>query len=210
MKTILCLILCLCLVIPIMVSAERKVVTAVASEINPDNLKSVLVDARIRAYNEEDSTITVDIISPETFDPEEIKNLKEGDAIYTQGHEMTVKSINNYDTFLTIVQDPEEALILFTDMEPYGAYDSDFPLWITLATVTVPVYDSVIYLDDVDPATGDYLPLPAIHTAEEFLAGLAADDAAAPAFAANYYTMVFNSVGSLVEIRRQYVNTNWQ
>ena len=59
MKKILCMVLCLCLLIPAMVCAERKVVTAVAAEINPDNLKSVLVDARIRAYNKEDSTITV-------------------------------------------------------------------------------------------------------------------------------------------------------
>ena len=209
MKKILCMVLCLCLLIPAMVCAERKVVTAVAAEINPDNLKSVLVDARIRAYSKEDSTITVDIITPELYDPEEIKSLAEGDGIYTQGHEMTVESINHYDTFLTIVSG-EEVLTLFTDMEPYGSYDGDFPLWTTLATVTVPVYDDVIYLDDVDPATGDSLPLPTVHSAEEFRSGLAADDAEKPAFAANYYTMVFNSEGNLIEVRRQYVNTNWQ
>ena len=52
-------------------SAERTVVTALASEINPDNLVSVAFDAKINACD--DGVFNITILVPERYDPEEIK-----------------------------------------------------------------------------------------------------------------------------------------
>jgi len=51
-------------------SAERTVVTALASETNPDNLVSVAFDAKINACD--DGVFNITILVPERYDPEEI------------------------------------------------------------------------------------------------------------------------------------------
>ena len=206
MKKLLSMILCLCLLIPAMVSAERKVVTALATKINPDDLSSTLVDARIKSFNKEDNTMTLEIIIPEFYDAEEIRSLQIGDAIYTQGHEVTVNAINEYDCFITIVQDDDEVITIATDGETvYPIQDGDDFSWITLTTVTVPVPPHLIFLDGIDPATGEALPLPTVHSAEEFIAILEGKNKSDPGFDLNNVEIVFDSDAQPVIVRRHYV-----
>ena len=206
MKKLLSMILCLCLLIPAMVSAERKVVTALATKINPDDLSSTLVDARIKSFNKEDNTMTLEIIIPEFYDAEEIRSLQIGDAIYTQGHEVTVNAINEYDCFITIVQDDDEVITIATDGETvYPIQDGDDFSWITLTTVTVPVPPHLIFLDGIDPATGEDLPLPTVHSAEEFIAILEGKNKSDPGFDLNNVEIVFDSDAQPVIVRRHYV-----
>ena len=206
MKKLLSMILCLCLLIPAMALAERKVVTALATKINPDDLSSTLVDARIKSFNKEDNTMTLEIIIPEFYDAEEIRSLQIGDAIYTQGHEVTVNAINEYDCFITIVQDDDEVITIATDGETvYPIQDGDDFSWITLTTVTVPVPPHLIFLDGIDPATGEDLPLPTVHSAEEFIAILEGKNKSDPGFDLNNTEIVFDSDVQPVIIRRNYV-----
>ncbi|MBR5961609.1 MAG: hypothetical protein IKZ98_11535 [Clostridia bacterium] len=206
MKKLLCMVLCLCLLIPAMASAERKVITALATNINPDDLSSTLVDARIKSYNKEDSTMTLEIIVPEFYDVEDIKNLQVGDAIYTQGHEVTVNAINEYDCFIAVVQDDDEVITIATDGETvYPIQDGDDFSWITLTTVTVPVPPHLIFLDGIDPATGEDLPLPTVHSAEEFIAILEGKNKSDPGFDLNNIEIVFNSATQPVIVQRRYV-----
>ena len=180
MRKLLCMVLCLCLLIPAMALAERKVVTALATKINPDDLSNTLVDARIKSYNREENTITLEIIVPEFYDADEIKSLQIGDAIYTQGHEVTVNAV-------------------------YPIQDGDDFSWITLTTVTVPVPPHLIFLDGIDPATGEDLPLPTVHSAEEFIAILEGKNKSDPGFDLNNTEIVFDSDVQPVIIRRNYV-----
>ena len=206
MKKLLSMILCLCLLIPAMVSAERKVVTALATKINPDDLSSTLVDARIKSFNKEDNTMTLEIIIPEFYDAEEIRSLQIGDAIYTQGHEVTVNAINEYDCFITIVQDDDEVITIATDGETvYPIQDGDDFSWITLTTVTVPVPPHLIFLEGIDPATGEDLPLPTVQSAEEFIAILEGKNKSDPGFDLNNVEIVFDSDAQPVIVRRHYV-----
>ena len=206
MRKLLCMVLCLCLLIPAMVSAERKVVTALATKINPDDLSSTLVDARIKSFNKEDNTMTLEIIIPEFYDAEEIRSLQIGDAIYTQGHEVTVNAINEYDCFITIVQDDDEVITIATDGETvYPIQDGDDFSWIMLTTVTVPVPPHLIFLDGIDPATGEDLPLPTVHSAEEFIAILEGKNKSDPGFDLNNVEIVFDSDAQPVIVRRHYV-----
>ena len=206
MKKLLCMILCLCLLIPAMVTAERKVITALATNINPDDLSNTFVDARIKSYNKEDNTITLEIIVPEFYDAEEIKSLQIGDAIYTQGHEVTVNAINEYDCFIAVVQDDDEVITIATDGETvYPIQDGDDFSWITLTTVTVPVPPHLIFLDGIDPATGEDLSLPTVHSTEEFIAMLEGKNKSDPGFDLNNVEIVFDSDAQPVIVRRHYV-----
>ena len=206
MRKLLCMVLCLCLLIPAMALAERKVVTALATNINPDDLSNTLVDARIKSYNKEENTITLEIIVPEFYDADEIKSLQIGDAIYTQGHEVTVNAINEYDCFIAVVQDDDEVITIATDGETvYPIQDGDDFSWITLTTVTVPVPPHLIFLDGIDPATGEDLSLPTVHSAEEFIAMLEGKDKSDPGFDLNNVEIVFDSDVQPVIIRRHYV-----
>ena len=206
MRKLLCMVLCLCLLIPAMALAERKVVTALATKINPDDLSNTLVDARIKSYNTEENTITLEIIVPEFYDADEIKSLQIGDAIYTQGHEVTVNAINEYDCFIAVVQDDDEVITIATDGETvYPIQDGDDFSWITLTTVTVPVPPHLIFLDGIDPATGEDLSLPTVHSAEEFIAMLEGKDKSDPGFDLNNTEIVFDSDVQPVIIRRNYV-----
>ena len=206
MRKLLCMVLCLCLLIPAMALAERKVVTALATKINPDDLSNTLVDARIKSYNKEENTITLEIIVPEFYDADEIKSLQIGDAIYTQGHEVTVNAINEYDCFIAVVQDDDEVITIATDGETvYPIQDGDDFSWITLTTVTVPVPPNLIFLDGIDPATGEDLPLPTVHSAEEFIAILEGKNKSDPGFDLNNTEIVFDSDVQPVIIRRNYV-----
>ena len=72
-------------------SAERTVVTALAAEVNPDNLVSVATDAKVISCA--DGQFTITILVPERYPPEEINALKEGDAIFTEGREVEIRSI---------------------------------------------------------------------------------------------------------------------
>ena len=206
MKKLLCMVLCLCLLIPAMASAERKVITALATNINPDDLSSTLVDARIKSYNKEENTITLEIIVPEFYDADEIKSLQIGDAIYTQGHEVTVNAINEYDCFIAVVQDDDEVITIATDGETvYPIQDGDDFSWITLTTVTVPVPPHLIFLDGIDPATGEDLSLPTVHSAEEFIAMLEGKNKSDPGFDLNNTEIVFDSSAQPYIIWRRYV-----
>ena len=206
MRKLLCMVLCLCLLIPAMALAERKVVTALATKINPDDLSNTLVDARIKSYNKEENTITLEIIVPEFYDADEIKSLQIGDAIYTQGHEVTVNAINEYDCFIAVIQDDDEVITIATDGETvYPIQDGDDFSWITLTTVTVPVPPHLIFLDGIDPATGEALPLPTVHSAEEFIAILEGKNKSDPGFDLNNTEIVFDSDVQPVIIRRNYV-----
>ena len=206
MRKLLCMVLCLCLLIPAMALAERKVVTALATNINPDDLSNTLVDARIKSYNKEDNTITLEIIVPEFYDADEIKSLQIGDAIYTQGHEVTVNAINEYDCFIAVVQDDDEVITIATDGETvYPIQDGDDFSWITLTTVTVPVPPHLIFLDGIDPATGEDLSLPTVHSAEEFIAMLEGKNKSDPGFGLNNIEIVFDSAAQPYMIRRHYV-----
>ena len=206
MRKLLCMVLCLCLLIPAMALAERKVVTALATNINPDDLSNTLVDARIKSYNKEENTITLEIIVPEFYDADEIKSLQIGDAIYTQGHEVTVNAINEYDCFIAVVQDDDEVITIATDGETvYPIQDGDDFSWITLTTVTVPVPPHLIFLDGIDPATGEDLPLPTVHSAEEFIAILEGKNKSDPGFDLNNVEIVFDSSAQPYIIWRRYV-----
>ena len=213
MKKILCAMLCLCLFIPALAAAERTVVTALAAEVNPEALVSVSADARITEYNAEDNTLTVELIVPERYHPEDILNLKVGDAIYTQGQEVEIRTIGENSGYIVLNEGDSEfsegSVWLFEGIDMnYWIADGQDSSWALLATVRVPVTDRLLFLDEIDPSSGETLLYPSVHNAGGFLERLEAEKEEGPGFAANNVLIAFDDTGALALIRRYYVP--WQ
>lgn len=186
-------------------SAERTVVTALAAEVNPDHLVSVAADAKVLSYA--DGKFTIAILVPERYDPEEINALKPGDAIYTEGREVEIRAITEQDGYIVLNPDTEDEVRLFESVDMnYWIMDVNDNTWLELATVTVPASGHLLFLDGINPETGEALLHPAVHNRENLLTLMnAADD---PGFAIRNVEVVFDEQGELALIRRFYVP--WQ
>ena len=187
------------------VSAERTVVTALAAEVNPDNPVSVAADAKVLSYA--DGQFTVTVLVPERYDPEEINALKAGDAIFTGGREIEIRSITERDGYIVLNPDADDEVCLFESVDlNYWIMDVDDNTWLELATVTVPASAHLLFLDGINPATGESLLHPTVYNKENLLAIMnSADD---PGFDIRNVEVVFDGNGELALIRRFYVP--WQ
>ena len=213
MKKLLCMMLVFCLLVPAMASAERTVVTALAITVNPDNLASVAVDARITDYNQTDNALTIELLVPELFDFNDIENLNIGDAIYTQGREIEIREIEEDGGYVVLNPgqdgDGDDTVWLCQYLDQnYTVMNQDDAAWIVLATVTVPVPDRLLFLDEIEEVTLMPLYVPAVHGRSDFLSAMEAEKENGPGFAANNAMVVFDENGDLALIRRYYVP--WQ
>ena len=147
-------------------SAERPVVTALASEINPDNLVSVAFDAKINACA--DGVFNITILVPERYDPDEIKALKVGDGIFTEGREIEIRSITDRDGYIVLNADTEDEVYLYEsiDMNYWIADDND-NTWVEFPSITVRASDHFIFLDGINPSTGESLLHPTVYNMAE-------------------------------------------
>ena len=186
-------------------AADRTVVTSIAAEINPENLVSVAVNAKITSC--EEGTCTMVLLIPERYRQDEILGLNAGDGIFTQGREVAVRTISEKDGYLVLNEGAEDEVYLFESVDMnYWIMDVNDNTWTELAMVTVPVSEHLLFLDDINPATGEALLTPTVHNKAGFLEMMdAADD---PGFDIRNVMAVFDEHGDLAIIRRSYVP--WQ
>ena len=191
-------------------SAERTVVTALASEINPDNLVSVAFDAKINACD--DGVFNITILVPERYDPEEIKALKVGDGIFTEGREVEIRSITDQDGYIVLNADTEDEVCLYEsilyesiDMNYWIADDND-NTWVEFPSITVRASDHFIFLDGINPSTGESLLHPTVYNMAGFLERMNSTDDSG--FDIRNVEVVIDEDGKLAVIKRFYVP--WQ
>ena len=194
-------------------AASADVITALATEINPEHLQKTASYARILGYNEESNTLTVELIAPEVFDGEDVISLQVGDSIYTGGREVTIQSISYDDEWCSAEFINDGELLLFQDRS--GNYtmmaDEDDCVWTAFAQIECPVQSSLLFLDYIDHETGDALALPVVRTADELTAELRAvrpAEAYTVGLSTNNVYVVFDGEGNLATIQRFYVP--WQ
>ncbi len=191
-----------------------KTITALASEINPEHLASVAMYARITGYAADENKLTVELLVPERYDGEEVLSLVPGDAIYTQGQEIVVQTVGEQYGYIVINDDEysfsEGSVWLYEDADgSYVIADWDDIMWTTLAEVSLPVQDGLLFLDGIDPSSGEVLDMPAIHSGAEFLEMLKAEaEGNGPGFDARNVFVAFDADGQLALIQRYYVP--WQ
>ena len=160
--------------------AAADTVTAMATEPYMETYAVYACHARILRYDDTDGMLEIGLMFPEIFSREDIVNLTPGDAIYTGGREVAVRTV-----------DADEDGTIVLNCGENGAYAEDEVLlnedtggnYRTVSYVTgayimneadrisVPVRENMLFLDMNDPESDtDGMPdLPAVHTAEEFL-----------------------------------------
>ena len=197
-------------------AASADVITALATEINPEHLEKTASYARILGYNEKENTLTVQLIVPEIFSWEDVEALKVGDSIYTDGREVTIETIAKQDNWGDYIKINDGSVNLSRRSDDSGDFAAvsewdDAYTWIELAVIECPVKDSLLFLDYINDETGNMLELPVVHTARELTARLLEEDATEAfgvGFTADNVYVVFDGEGNLATIHRFYVP--WQ
>ena len=162
-------------------------------------------EALISSFNAEAKTVDVTLLAPWTFAEEEMKNLKEGDTIILGEGDETVETVKEEDGTL-VVNDS----YYFTPAEDglYTATFFDFPLMSVVGEKTAEVPDTLVFLEGVDPDSGEILDEPAEKTAAEFFAALEKAAIDGVAFDSQNVKVTFDENGGLTQVERYYVP--WQ
>lgn len=197
-------------------SASADTITAMARELYMDEYVSYSFYARIHDYDSETNMLEIELMTPEVFSRDEVENLSVGDIIYTDGREIAITSITEESAYIILnkgaYEFSEGSVWLSEDREGnyrptvYGDY-----IWSEITRMDFPVTDRLIFLDSIDPLSGEMLEKPTVHTAEEFLKMKESEETeedAGPGFKAHNVIVVFDRDGELAMIQRYYVP--WQ
>ena len=193
-------------------TAYADTVTGLAIEINPDHLESCAVHVRVTAYHEETDTVSLEIIVPERFDANEIKNLSVGDSVFTNGKEVNIESITeeysaNYGGLTILNKDTVPVRLYEDDQQKYRTITDygDF-IWLTIAALEVPLPDDILFLDGINPEDGGIPDLPAVKNKNGLIRIFSeGEENADSGLACNNAYAVFNETGELAVIVRYYV-----
>ena len=195
-------------------AASAATIAAVPTALDPDHLEQTASYARILGYNEENDTLTVELIYPETFPANEVEALKAGDSILTNGNEVLVETIESARWGVYAINEADEPNFVFLEMDENGNYRTKRygdDIWITLAKIECPLQDSLLFLDYIDHQTGTPRTLPAVHTARELTEELLfteAYEAFTAGLTCNNVYVTFDEAGNLATIHRFHVP--WQ
>ncbi len=192
-------------------AASADTITAMATEPYMEVYAKYACCARIHDYDSETNMLEVELIIPEIFARDDVKGLQPGDAIYTGGQEVPIQTITEEYGYIILnkgdYEFSEGSVWLMED--PDGNYRpvayEDY-IWLEMARIEVPVTERLLFLDRIDPSSGEILSVPTVHDADEFL-GMQ-KDADDPGFKANNVYVVFDENGNLAVIERFYVP--WQ
>ncbi len=194
-------------------AAYADTVTGLAVEINPDHLESCATYVRINAYHEETDTLSIEIIVPEKFDANDIDKLSVGDSIFTNGKEIMIESITegyHAGGLIILNEGTDPVWLTEDDQQNYRTIQSnDDYVWLTIATLEIPLPDNVLFLDGVNPEDGGILDLPMVKNKEDLIKVFSEDEENVDSgLACNNAYAIFNETGKLAVIIRYYVP--WQ
>lgn len=208
MKKLIIILFCL-LILTVSAQAERTVATAIATEVNPEALLSIAVDAKIMDYDPADNTLSVELLIPERFDPKDIVNLKTGDGIYTQGREVDIHSVSENNGYIVLNENEEDEIWLYESIDMcYWIANDDDHTWNVISGLQVPISEHLLFLDEIDPLTGEVLSYPAVHNKADFLTMLETEKTDGSGFDIRNVRIVFDENGEVALITRFYVP--WQ
>lgn len=197
-------ILCLLVFLIAVPTATANTITGMAVDIDPNHLVSRAVYARLVSYDADKGTVRMEIITPEVFRADEIQSLSVGDSIFTDGKEVLITSISEYDGYIVLNREngesPDNSVWLYESLDfNYHRADVNDDFWLTVATIDVPLPDSIVYVDASNPTA----ELPAVYGKEELVSAVCAKDGSETSL--NNAMVFFNAAGDLVIVKRLYV-----
>ena len=161
--------------------------------------------ADLSDYDAETGTMKAVLKEAITLDPSVMADLKVGDTLALGEQNVEIESIETYDESDVMIN--EELELRLNDGE-VRAYLYDAEIMETLAEMRVAIPETAVFLDEVDPETGEMLDTATTHTAAEFIQILSGEAETDPGFATENTNITFNDAGELTQIRRFYVP--WQ
>ncbi|MGN0762223.1 MAG: hypothetical protein ACI4MK_02500 [Aristaeellaceae bacterium] len=161
--------------------------TAVAGTVTPmpptldtDSLACQAVMAVLTDVDPAARTVTLALYEPEVFAAEDILALQPGDVLISGGQEIAVASVNITswgDVFLNEGTDAWFETLPRLEQDAGGNYRTvlygTLPGWRLFGQMTFALPETLLLLDSIDPATGEALQLPTVHTCEQWLAMIA-------------------------------------
>ena len=206
-KRIILLLAVTAMLIAAAVSAD--VIYPLPSAIDAQSVANQAIYVRLLDIDWRAETVTVALCDEATFDREAIQAMTVGDTIVIDGMEIEVRSIWE-DMSYIIVNKDGEALALWENDD--GIYESayaynDMSVWTAVGERTFELSDDLIFLDGINPSTGEPLDLPTAHTLRE-LRQMMEGEEYDPGFSAQNAYMVFDDEQEPVLLVRFYVP--WQ
>ena len=153
-------------------------------------------------YNAEDNTVKAEVKRQILLDLDVLEDLEIGDILTIGQETVEVQSLER-DEFGATVND-EIDLTIQEESVRVSSYEHDF--MDTIAVLTLEIPENFVFVDHIDPETGDVLDEPTEHNAAEFAAMLAAGGY--PDFASDNVKVTFDENGAMVRAERRY--TPWQ
>ena len=153
-------------------------------------------------YKTDENTVQAEVRRPIRLDQDILAALEVGDVL-TIGQESYEVETLERDEFGATVND-EIRLDYGEEDVRVSEYEHDFME--TIAVLTLEIPENLVFLDGIDPETGEILDEPAEHTAAEFAGMLAAGGF--PDFASDNVYVTFDENGEMAKVERFY--TPWQ
>lgn len=190
-------------------AASADVIKPMPSAVDPWSVAGQAVYVRLQDIDWRAETVTVALCDVETFDRDAIQAMTAGDVIVSEGREIEVRTIRE-DAPVIIVNEDDEALALWENDD--GDYESaygytDMRVWTVVGERTFELSDDLVFLDGINPSTGEMLTLPTANTLRE-LRRIMEGEEYDPGFSAQNAYMVFDDEQEAVVLARFYVP--WQ
>ena len=170
--------------------------------VNRKTIAGQTFTTNLTDYNAEDNTVKAEVKRQILLDQDVLDGLEVGD-ILTIGQETVEVQTLERDEFGATVNN-EIDLTVQGESVRVSSYEHDF--MDTIAVLTLEIPEDMVFVDNIDPETGDILDEPAEHNAAEFAAMLAAGGY--PDFASDNVMVTFDEDGRMVRAERSY--TPWQ
>ena len=158
--------------------------------------------ANLSAYNPAANTVQLELLQSVPVDPETVDALQVGDTLTVGDLSIRVETIDRAEEYPVINEEyslrpwEDEFLLFFYERE----------IMAPIRSLTVEIPDTLVFVDEIDPDSGEVLDTPATETAADLRKLLEHTDG--PDFASQNVTVTFDENGGLAKVER--FHTPWQ
>ena len=187
--------------------ACAKTLTPMPAHLNPDAVANRAVYVRLREIDWRAETVTVALCEAEVFAREDALALQPGDSLLAGGEDLAVSAVDVQLPAIFIDAGGDELTLWENADGDFECMQYERKVFAVAGERTFELSDDLVFLDGIDPSTGEALALPTAHTLRELKAMLK-DAQGDPGFAADNAYMVFDGEQEAVVLARFYVP--WQ
>lgn len=162
-------------------------------------------DAEITGFDPAVKTVDITLLAPVTLTEWEVISIYEGDTI-TLGDEAVEITSLRYEGDDAVIN--EEYYLTRTPSGLYTISDLDYPILKEVLTDTLPVPDTLVYVEGIDAETGTPLDERQTLTAADLFAALAAAQESGIGFDSRNVNVTFDENSKLSQVERFYAP--WQ